>query len=199
MSWLRIDDTFGDHPKLLLLTRSERWTFVELLCYCARHQTEGYFPVTISDSKRHVSTTLLNKFVDVGLVDESEESGELRIHDWQDFNPSKDPTGAIRQQRWRNARSNAPRNGRVTENVTGDVTPSRARDPVPSPTPEPEGSHVSEKTTTKTPSYETQPPGHDDDPSHTNKTNHLTPTPERDLQGLEHLFQPGILAAKEPK
>jgi len=136
MSWLRLDDGFGDHPKILLLTRSERWTFVELLTYCAKHRTDGYFPTTIADSRRHVTPSFLEKCVDAGLVDQA-ENGELRVHDWADFNPGKDPTGAVRQSRWRNAKRNAPRNGSITENVTGDITPSRARDPVPSRPKEP--------------------------------------------------------------
>jgi hypothetical protein len=128
MSWLRIDDGFIDHPKLLSLgPPADRWTFLELLTYCARHHTEGYFPTTIRSQNARVTRSFIAKCIDVGLIDKT-PSGELRIHDWERYNPSKDATGAARQQRWRNAHRNAG----VTEKVTDDVTPSRARDPVPS-------------------------------------------------------------------
>jgi len=145
MTWLRIDDSFIDHPKLVSLGgAAQRWAFLELLTYCAKHKTEGYFPVEISDTHRRITPAFLDKCVAVGLVDRS-AAGELRVHDFGVYNPVKDMTGAARQQRWRNANvtpstvtepvtESVTRNGPVTENVTGVVTPSRARDPVPSPT-----------------------------------------------------------------
>ncbi len=129
MSWLRIDDSFTDHPKIISLGPvGSRWAFLELLGYCAKHRTGGYFPATIGDTHRRITPALIARCIAVGLVDEADD-GELRVHDFQTYNPpTKDPTGAVRQQRWRNAN----RNG----DVTVEVTASRARDPVPYPNPE---------------------------------------------------------------
>jgi hypothetical protein len=121
MSWLRLEDGIGDHPKILKLARADRWTWIELLSYCARHQTDGHIPNEIGESRRYITNGFLRKCVDAGLIDQTENG--LTVHDWDHFNPTKDPTNAIRQQRYRNAR----RNANVTENVTGEVTPSRAR------------------------------------------------------------------------
>lgn len=130
MSWLKLDDGFADHPKLVRLgPPAHRWAFLELMLYCAKHRTDGYFPTEL------VTKKMLARYVEVGLVDDEGE-GHYRIHDWPQFNPTKDPTGATRQQRWRNAKRNGDSNGEsnapVTENVTDEVTSSRARDPVPS-------------------------------------------------------------------
>jgi len=104
MSWLRLDDGFTSHPKLITLgPPALRWQFLELMSYCARHRTDGYFPPEIAPPK------LLDRCIDVGLVEL--DSAGPRIHDWEKFNPTRDPTGAVRQQRWRNAQ----RNGRVTD------------------------------------------------------------------------------------
>lgn len=39
--YIRIDVLLPEHPKIDLLTRSARWTLVELWCYCGRNRTDG--------------------------------------------------------------------------------------------------------------------------------------------------------------
>ncbi len=109
MTWLRIDDAFPQHPKLVELARSDRWTWLEILAYCARYKTEGRVPSAIREAVPAASPKLLARFVDVGLLDEHEHG--LEVHDWRDYNP-KDPTAADRVKRYRH------RNGGVTEPVT---------------------------------------------------------------------------------
>ena len=129
MAWLRIDDGFPEHRKVLALKRSQRWTWMELLAYSARQNNGGFVPKSISDVLRHVTPTFLKNAENAGLLDPVENG--YKVHDWDVYNP-KDPTNAVRQQRYRNAR----RNGEVTENVTDEnvtnVTPrARASRPVP--------------------------------------------------------------------
>ena len=131
MSWLRMDDGFAIHPKILMLTRAERWTWMEVLCYCARYKTEGHIPESIGEAIPKASRDFVSKCGDIGLLDYDAEHGSYWIHDWQDYNP-KDATGATRQMRVRNK----ARNGDVPATVTGDavtkVTPrARASRPVP--------------------------------------------------------------------
>lgn len=147
MTWLRVDDGFVDHPKIVSLgSPAARWAFLELLAYCARHHTDGYIPNNLLTVLPRVNVALINRAIEVGLVDR-DETGDLRVHDWQTYNPpQKDPTGALRQQRWRNGQRNAT--------VTAEVTPRaqpRARDTVPNPKTKPEGSNVNEKTYDVTP------------------------------------------------
>lgn len=142
MAWLRIDDGFAQHPKVVRLSPKDRWTWLEILCYCARYRTKGVVPAAISQVVRGASESFLENCHTLGLID-SGGGGENRVHDWDAYNP-KDPTSAERQARYRNAH----RNGEVTEDVTeesrsrnADVPRGHARAvpsrPLPPPPPNP--------------------------------------------------------------
>jgi hypothetical protein len=98
VSWLRIDDAFPQHPKLVGLARSDRWTWLEVLAYCARYRTEGKVPPGVHEAVPAATAKTLQKYVQAGLLDEDETG--LRVHDWSDFNP-KDPGAADRMKRVR--------------------------------------------------------------------------------------------------
>jgi hypothetical protein len=129
MAWLRIDDGFPEHEKLLSLRRNERWTWIEILAYCARQSNGGRLPASITNHMKYVTKPFLERCVEVGLLDV--ENGYFNVHDWNVYNP-KDPTNAVRQRRYRNAKSNAPVTENVTEENVTTVTP-RARATRPDP------------------------------------------------------------------
>lgn len=142
MPWLRIDDGFTEHRKIVALKRSERWTWMELLTYCARQGNGGHVPEGVCDILRWVTPAFLSKCADVGLLDVVD--GRYEVHDWRVYNP-KDPTNAARQERYRQRHSNDDVTAEVTVDVTEKVTdenvttvtpPAQARARVPSPTPE---------------------------------------------------------------
>ena len=166
MSWLRLDDGFPEHRKVLELPRKDRWTWVELLCYVARQNNGGHVPQGICDILRWVTPAFIKQCVDVGLLDEG-GSGHT-VHDWDVYNP-KDPSNAERQRRHRERYRNGERNGErndwsngesnalgvatVTDSVTASGTPpARARARGPSPTP----------VTTSSSSTKDAPEPHDD-------------------------------------
>ena len=98
MAWLRLDDGFAEHRKLLTMKRSERWTWMELLCYVARQNNGGHVPAGIDGILRYVTPAFLERCHQLGLLDQ--EPGGWHVHDWDTYNP-KDATGADRQQRFR--------------------------------------------------------------------------------------------------
>ncbi len=129
MAWLRIDDGFPEHEKLLSLRRNERWTWIEILAYCARQQNGGRLPASITNHMKYVTKPFLERCVEIGLLDVI--NGYFIVHDWNDYNP-KDPTNAVRQARYRNAKSNGDVTEKVTEENVTTVTPrARASRPVP--------------------------------------------------------------------
>ena len=122
MSWLRVDDGFSRHPKVTALSPKDRWTWLDILCYCARYNTAGYLPENIREFVSGATDRYLNRCVALELLDDDHDG--IRVHDWQTYAP-KDPTGAERQARWRR-KGNAPRNADVTDEIVTEPSTSRA-------------------------------------------------------------------------
>lgn len=121
MSWLRIDDRFSRHPKVTALSFKDRWTWMDVLCFCATYRTDGWLPANVREMVPGASAKFLAACADLELLDV--EHGEYRVHDWSTYAP-KDPTAAERQAAWRRKR-NASSNGSVTEDVTDESSTSR--------------------------------------------------------------------------
>jgi len=84
MTWVRLDDQFADHPKVVGLSASAFRLHVTALCYCARQETDGVIPraaAFVLAAKRHVV-----ELVGAGLW-EPHAAGYC-VHDFLDFNPS---------------------------------------------------------------------------------------------------------------
>lgn len=88
MSWLKLDDCFFRHPKVIAAGRDARDLYLAGLCYCGAGLTDGVIPAgalrilgadaDIDDPKAAVTT-----LVRVGLW-EMTESGEHRVHDYSE-------------------------------------------------------------------------------------------------------------------
>lgn len=99
MAWLRIDDGFAEHPKLIALgSPADRWTWLELLVYCARRRTRGQVPSGVHDVLRRATPGFLERCHMVGLLDKDEDG--YAVHDWETYNPS-DSAAADRMRRRR--------------------------------------------------------------------------------------------------
>lgn len=123
MGWLRLDDGFTEHRKLLLLDRKDRWTWLELLTYVARQNDNGHVPRGVADVLRHVTPKFLQDCIRVGLLDASEDG--FYVHDWDEYNPPD--KNAERQRKYR-ARIKAEQERNVTRDVTGNATGDVTRD-----------------------------------------------------------------------
>lgn len=44
MSWIKLDDSFPDHPSILAAGDLAGWLYVCGLCYCSKHLTDGFIP-----------------------------------------------------------------------------------------------------------------------------------------------------------
>lgn len=149
MPWLRLDDNFSHHPKILGLgTDERRWTWQCVLLYTCRYSTDEV-PATIRDAIPKATAAFLRDCVALGLLDE-DEHGTLHVHDWRDYNGPdsklqvRDRVRRHREKRERNATGNAEVTAEVTQPaVTSTLrnrdsrAAARAR-PVPNPyTPSP--------------------------------------------------------------
>lgn len=138
MSWVRIDDGFADHPKIVKLNHLEFRLHIWGLCYCARHLTDGFLANVVPRGAHFVPRSdrrqrVINGLLEAGLWEQVE--GGYIIRDYLDFNPDaasvkeKRQQNAERQERYREAqkrRGNAPSNASPKKRVTHPPTPPLA-------------------------------------------------------------------------
>jgi hypothetical protein len=89
--WVRIDDRFTTHPKILVLSMKARWLYLECLCYSAGHLTDGKVPSQLMAAHRRELAELLHQ----DLL--SKDGDSYLIHDWLDWNPSRQQVMAKRE------------------------------------------------------------------------------------------------------
>lgn len=103
--WVRLDDRFPRHPKIVGLSDRAFRAHVEAMCYCGSHETDGWIPTAAVRPGRAPVAELL----DAGLW--SKDGTGYRIHDWLDYNPSaadlreQRDAAADRKRRWRERRT----------------------------------------------------------------------------------------------
>lgn len=117
MTWLKLADTFTDHPKVVAAGDQAAWLYIAGLCYCSRHLTDGQIP---ADAVRRLTglpspQKYARKLVEVGLWDET-HSG-YAVHDYTAHQRSRNDVEEQRERtrvRVQKHRSNAVTNGDVT-------------------------------------------------------------------------------------
>ena len=103
MSWLRIDDGFDEHLKIVDLSDAAFRAHVEGLTYCARNLTNGVIPAGVNG--RICTKTVRQELVDAGVWEA--DGRAIRIHDYLDWNPSKEQVIADREMRTARAKKGA--------------------------------------------------------------------------------------------
>jgi hypothetical protein len=98
MTWVRIDDSFPEHPKVLAAGDSAAWLYVAGICYSGRLLTDGFIPkeqvnrlTGISSPKKEVAA-----LVAVQLWDEV--PGGYQIHGYLEHQKSRDDVEKERDQ-----------------------------------------------------------------------------------------------------
>lgn len=112
MGWVKLDDGFADHPKVVGLSLQARWAFIESLCYAARHETDGVVPDQVA-----ANGPVREEILAAGLWESgTASSGSIGIHDFLVYNPSRSEKERKRKLS-RNYR--APREGAGLGEVSG--------------------------------------------------------------------------------
>ncbi len=112
MAWVRLDEEFAEHPKLANAGPLAGMMQVAALCYCNRHLTDGFIPrgqvpklivcdglFRERDGKIQPITwrDVVQDMIDGGLWREVE--GGYQIHDYLEFQPSKEDVLSSREQK----------------------------------------------------------------------------------------------------
>lgn len=148
MGWVKIDDGFFDHHKVIDLSDKAKLTFLAGLCHCNKNMTDGF--VSAAAARFIVGglgapKKVTNELVDVGLWHKRADGFD--VHDYLEYQPTAEQERKRRadtKERVRNMRQrrrNPPGNA-VTTNVTNGVsnaggnTPGNtARTTTPGPVP----------------------------------------------------------------
>jgi hypothetical protein len=159
MAWVKLDDAFLDHPKFLRVGPLATLLHVAAIAWCNRNLTDGVIPR--AQPARLVAWHLVNDELDpevVGKLDVESpavawgcliqgllaarlwlerEDGDYEIHDYLDFQPSREQVlseRAAARERKRRSRAKSQEasqdgHGDVTDTSRAGHTPSRTRTP----------------------------------------------------------------------
>lgn len=119
MPWVRIDEEFYHHPKLVQAGPLGMALQVAALCYCNKHLTDGFIPTnaarsllswehvdderrvwTLAETSGHAghdveSDHIIGRLLEVGVWEETR--GGYRIHDYDQYQPTREKVIAERE------------------------------------------------------------------------------------------------------
>ena len=141
MPWVKIDEGMPDHEKVAPLSDKAFRSHIEAICYSARMLTDGRVTDGIARAKSW--HRVADALVSAGLWEVTD--GGWLIHDYLDFNPSREKVESDRaaaRERMANARGNKggtspdvqPNFARSSRNPSPTPIPVSDSDPVPEPT-----------------------------------------------------------------
>lgn len=102
MSWVKIDDQFPYHRKVIAAGLEGRALYITALCYTAHQLTDGFIPESVMPVLEVLSGVAnvkqtASKLLDVCLWDACENG--YMIHDYLDYNPTKEEVIKTREAR----------------------------------------------------------------------------------------------------
>lgn len=180
MTWVKLDDGFPEHSKILAAGPYGLAVHVRALCWAARNLSDGFLPAAAVKTftvdfgeirgRHRARKETVESLVSLGIWEQ--EAGGYRIHDYLDFNPSKSEVLAGREkvsgrvkdwrERKRNTTSNTVTRVAVTPKVTplqtecnavGNAAPVPGPHPLPSPTGNEESISEGGETRSRTPVF----------------------------------------------
>ena len=143
MSWIKLDDQWMDHPKIIRAGRDARDMWLASITWCAKHLTDGYFPSELLPSLAVTAgvdvancLTFASILVEVCLWDIAENG--YMVHDYLDYNPTKEQTESNRIARSEAGKagglaSSSKRSSKSQANAQAKVKQSSTPSPSPSP------------------------------------------------------------------
>ena len=135
MSWIRLDDSWIEHPKIIRAGRDARDLWLASITWCARHLTDGVFPAEVlpvlvvwagideANDQAKVKQ-IASKLLSTGLWILT-TNNEYLVHDYLHYNPSKEEVEELRA-----ARSEAGRRGgkqKASNRVSKDLANAVAK------------------------------------------------------------------------
>lgn len=89
-TWIKIDDGFPDHPKVIGLSDLAFRVHISGLCYAGRYLTDGFVPMSIAGRLAHEDMSILAELSNTGLWRDDVANNGFQIHDYLAHQTSKD-------------------------------------------------------------------------------------------------------------
>jgi hypothetical protein len=137
MPWIKLDDQWMNHPKIIKAGRDARDMWLASLSWCAQYLTDGYFPAELLPTLAVMAIVdvancqeFAKRLLEVGLWERTENG--YHIHDYNDYNPTKEQAEATKK-----ARSEAGRVGGIAKasKTPGKSQANDKQNSAPSPSP----------------------------------------------------------------
>jgi len=103
MGWVRIDDNFADHPKVIGLSDSAFRLYIEALCYSNRQLTDGFIPMAVYLKLSRDDEA--DYLIDAGLWESSHETitgssvtNGYAIRSYTEYQPTREKVHSKRDQ-----------------------------------------------------------------------------------------------------
>lgn len=104
MPWIKLDDQWMNHPKIIKAGRDARDLWLASLTWCGQYLTDGYFPTELLPNLCVVAgvdvancQTFASTLLEVCLWEMID--GQYHVHDYLDYNPSKEQAEATKMAR----------------------------------------------------------------------------------------------------
>jgi len=124
MGWVRLDDNFADHPKVIALSDSAFRLYIEGLCYANRQLTDGFIPSAVyTKLSREDDAQFL---IEAGLWEEVDKGYHIRSYD--EYQPTREKVESKRAEARERLKRYREKQGNATET-------QKKRHPQPKPNP----------------------------------------------------------------
>ena len=100
-----MDDGYADHPKVLALSDAAFRAHVGMMCYAAKHLTDGFVPSRAVAARPRIVAELVAQ----RLIEAS--TGGWTLHDYLDWNSPAEQIKAVRRVRVESGRKGGRANG----------------------------------------------------------------------------------------
>ena len=97
MTWVKIDDSFPNHPKIVGLSDKAFRIHISGLCYCGTYLTDGFVPMTIAARFANEDMAYIAELSKAGLWLEAPQDNGFYIHDYLAHQTSKTQVEEKRQ------------------------------------------------------------------------------------------------------
>lgn len=135
MTWFRIDDTWGSHPKVIEAGLRGRMLWLYGGLHCAQHLTDGIIRKSVLKqlaAAAEVPATTAAVLVQVGLW--TDEGDHYRMNDYLDYQPSREQVEKERERWAKSKRKSRESRKESTVDSREESTPSRPDPTRPDPT-----------------------------------------------------------------